>query len=278
MLKEMGLGLVLMLAGDGDMARRAGDALIQDQIDDAIEEGGFSAVRFGNWEKGFDGGRFWLGFSGVEVTRDGAELAADGAVIYPVSVAMRFEQGAVTMLEAGDRWTFSGVEIDGAWSLFKRSVSVRGEGLAFADRSGRFSTPFCLFGQQCADPVSFDGERLESFGLVMTRSGTRASFRFAWREAGECMLMDATDFLIPRGEPLSMVGRGLLDGSYDGDVRMTRGDCGQPTGMLDVEGGRVIIDAAPHQQARWSSRDRRLDGMLAVLMVTVTEAYEYLVE
>lgn len=278
MLKEMGLGLVLMLAGDGDVARRAGDALIQDQIDDAIEEGGFTAVRFGSWDKGFDGGRFWLGFTGIEVVRDEAELAADDALIYPMSVALRFERGTVTLLGDGDRWNFGGVEIDGAWSLFQRSVSVRGEDLRFADRSGRFAVPFCLFGDGCAERVSFDSDAIESFGLVMKRSGTRASFRFAWREDGECMLIDASDFRIPRGEALSAVGRGLLDGSYDGDVRMSRGGCARPTGMLDMEAGSVLVDASGHQDARWSSRDERLDGMLGVLMVTVTEAYEYLVE
>lgn len=274
----MGLGLVLMLAGDGDVARRAGDALIQEQIDDAIEEGGFTAVRFGSWDKGFDGGRFWLGFTGIEVVRDGAELAADSAVIYPMSVALRFERGAVTLVEDGDHWNFDGVEIDGDWSLFRRSVSVRGEDLRFADRDGRLAVPFCLFGDECEDPVTFDGEALESFGLVMQRSGTRASFRFAWREAGECMLIDGSDVSIPRGEPLSAVGRGLLDGTYDGDVRMTRGGCVQPTGMLEMDAGSILVDAAGHEAARWSARDRRLDGMLSVLMVTVTGAYEYLVE
>ncbi|NBQ12207.1 MAG: hypothetical protein EBU29_09200 [Gammaproteobacteria bacterium] len=54
MLKELGLGALLFIAGDSELGRRAGDALIADKIGDALEEGGFDAVSLGPWAVGRD--------------------------------------------------------------------------------------------------------------------------------------------------------------------------------------------------------------------------------
>ena len=129
MLRELGLGLVLMLGGDGDAARTAGTELIQDQIDDAIEAGSFEAVDYGTWSKGYDGGRFWLAFTDIDVQRDGAALRARTGLVYPLSVDMLFDNGQV-IARSGEAWSFQDVRIDGAYSMFERRVSISSAGLA----------------------------------------------------------------------------------------------------------------------------------------------------
>ena len=62
MLKELGLGALLFIAGDSELGRRAGDALIADKIGDALEEGGFDAVSLGPWAVGRDDAGFLLIF------------------------------------------------------------------------------------------------------------------------------------------------------------------------------------------------------------------------
>jgi hypothetical protein len=185
----MGLGLVLMLAGDGEMARRAGDALIADKVQDAIEEGGFESVEYESWDKGFDGGRFWVGFEDVRVRRDGASLGARVAVIYPMSVLMDFERGRVRLGPEAGAWRFASVRISGAYSLFRRGLTVEGTNLRHegpADELGRFGEAECLFEDACGFGYPLDPSGLERFRLTLERSGRSAGLRFTWPAGDRC--------------------------------------------------------------------------------------------
>jgi hypothetical protein len=272
LLKEMGLGLVLMLAGDGEVARRAGDALIRDQVDDALTEGGFDAVDFGTWDKGFDGARFWVGFTDVRVERGGAVLDATSAVIFPMSIEMRFERGTVATGDGQPTWRFGGVDVDGAFALFSKQVGIAGADLRVDGDAGALGEPFCVFDRPCGRPLRIDGGRIDAFRLEFSRSGRNADVAFAWRSGERCARAHVDGVRIDRGDALSAVGRALLRGEYDGQLRVAQARCTQ------VDDPNEEIGDDEGVWGPWSRRDRTLDPMLHVLLVSVPEAYEYLVE
>lgn len=272
----MGLGLILMLGGDGDVARRAGDALIADKVKDAIEEGGFDSVDYQAWDKGFDGGRFWVGFSKVKVVRGSASLGANVAVIYPMSVELRFEQGDVALAAEDAHWRFDSVRIDGSYSLFGRGLAIQGVNLRLDDSSSN-AIPDCLFMDACGAPVHFDGA-LERFALHLGRSGGRTDLEFSWRDRGECVRIAVSDVRVDRSQSLAEIGRDLLSDEYDGPVELDRGHCAAEQQGTDSEGISIAPDSLSQYRSSWSRRDHQLDDVLAVLMVSVPEAYQYLVE
>lgn len=271
----MGLGLVLMFGGDGDAARRAGDALLRDKATDAVEEGGFEAVEFGAWDKGFDGRRFWLAFDGVEVRKDGASLAADYAVVFPFSVELRFERGKVRTGAGDDSIHFDGVDVQGNLSPFRSSVDVMGYGVSTRLSGQRSEGPICLFEEDCADPVVLDGAPFERFAIHMDRAGRRARVEFFWRKAEGCSRLEINELKASRKDSLAQLGAALLAGTLDGEVSMYSGACPGESG-LEADGDWNAHAAVQH--ASWSSRDKGIDDLLEVLLVSVPEAYEYLVE
>ncbi len=275
MLKEMSLGLVLMFGGDGDAARRAGDALLRDKANDAVEEGGFEAVEFGAWDKGFDGRRFWLAFDGVEVRKDGASLAADYAVVFPFSVELRFERGEVVTGVADETVQFAGVDVQGNLSPFRRSIDVMGYGVSMRLAADREGDAICLFERACRYPVVLDETPFDRFAIHMDRAGRRARVEFFWRKAGSCSRLELAELEASRKDSLASIGASLLEGTLDGDVRMFTAACSDESG--DEVHGEWNADAAV-QRAKWSSRDKGIDDLLEVLLVSVPEAYEYLVE
>ena len=95
MLKELGLGALLFIAGDSELGRRAGDALIADKIRDALEEGGFDAVSLGPWAVGRDDTGFYVDFSEVSVRRGAIRVTAERARYHPFSSAVAFEVGTL---------------------------------------------------------------------------------------------------------------------------------------------------------------------------------------
>ena len=275
----MGLGLVLMLAGDGEMARRAGDALIADKVQDAIKEGGFESVEYESWDKGFDGGRFWVGFDDVRVRRDGAHLGARVAVIYPMSVLMDFERGRVRLRPEAGVWRFASVRISGAYSLFGRGLTVEGTDLRHegpAESLAGFGDAECLFADACEFGYPLDPSGLERFRLIMERSGRSASLRFSWRVRDLCHEIRAGRVDVDRGAALSEVGAGLVENRYDAAVELASGPC-ETTAEGELEGSALAEGARDHAST-WQARDRSLDEILQVLMVSVPEAYEYLVK
>jgi hypothetical protein len=158
-------------------------------VQDAIEEGGFESVEYESWDKGFDGGRFWVGFEDVRVRRDGASLGARVAVIYPMSVLMDFERGRVRLGPEAGAWRFASVRISGAYSLFRRGLTVEGTNLRHegpADELGRFGEAECLFEDACGFGYPLDPSGLERFRLTLERSGRSAGLRFTWRAGDRC--------------------------------------------------------------------------------------------
>lgn len=95
MLKELGLGALLFIAGDSELGRRAGDALVADKIGDALEEGGFDAVSLGPWAVGRDEAGFYVDFSEVSVRRGAIRVTAQRARYHPFSSAVAFEAGTL---------------------------------------------------------------------------------------------------------------------------------------------------------------------------------------
>lgn len=279
MLREIGLGLVLMLGGDGDMSRRAGDALIKDKVDEALTEGGFESIDFQEWERGFEGNSFWMGFSGVEVVREGTMLKASQAIVYPISVRMQFSSGEVMALSGTHAWRFDDVEVSGRSTLFSRSLLIYGRDLALAAGSDGLGEPFCLFGSDCDYRVSLGTERLAEFGLDLTRRGRGAELRFVWREDDGCVLLGVNGIPIERGMSLSEIGRAMLEEKLDAAVTFEQGDCARGDDF-DRRAGQLVgvSDAAVKSEARWSERDRRMDDVLSILLVSVPEAYEFLVD
>lgn len=279
MLREIGLGLVLMLGGDGDMSRRAGDALIQDKVDEALTDGGFESIDYIDWERGYEGSRFYMGFSGVEVIREGTLLKASQAIVYPISVRMQFTSGEVMALSGKHAWRFENVEVSGNSSMFSRSMAIYGRDLALQGDDQALGEPFCLFGTDCDYKVSLGTERLAEFGLDLTRRGREANLRFIWREEDGCVLLGVNDIRIERGTALSKIGRSMLEESTDAEITMEQGPCDRAVDAEGNEGQLVGVQDAPvRAAARWAERDRRMDDVLSILLVSVPEAYEFLVD
>lgn len=279
MLKEIGLGLVLMLGGDGDMSRRAGDALIKDKVEEALTEGGFESIDYVDWERGYQGSRFYMGFSGVEVVREGTLLKASQAIVYPISVRMQFSSGEVMALSGQHAWRFEDVEVSGSSSLFSRSLAIYGRDLALAGGDQALGEPFCLFGTDCDYKVALGTERLAEFGLDLTRRGRAASMRFVWQEDDGCVVLGVEDIRIERGTPLSQIGRAMLEQDTDAAITMEQGPCKREVDVHGNEGQLIGVNLPPVKaSARWSERDRRLDEVLSILLVSVREAYEFLVD
>lgn len=273
MLKELGLGLVLMLAGDGELARRAGDALIRDKVRDALEEGGFEEVAYAGWDKGYRDGRFWVGFDSVAVVRRGARLEASAARIFPLSVDLEFEAGRVVTASSARSWSFDRVTVDGDFSLFSEGLEVRGAGLedgAGGDAGG--TERFCLFREGCAYEASFGSARVPAFALAVARRGADARVHFAWEETEGCVELLLEDVAVPRGTALAALGEGLLADRWPATAVLREGVCaleGPVPGVAEVRA---------EERAPWASRDPRIDEVLAVLLVALPEAYAYLVE
>ena len=276
MLKEMGLGLVLMFGGDGDAARAAGAALLADKANDAIEEGGFSAVEYGDWQKGFDGRRFWLAFDGVSVTKSDASLTADYAVIFPFSVELRFERGVVKTGELGDTVRFTGVDVTGNLSPFRSSLDVVGYGVAPDLDVGQGSSEFCLFGTECSFPTVLDDQPFERFSIHLDRVGRKGHVVFEWRKAGECSRIELQELPVERGVPLAVIGRSLVEDTLDGPVEVYSGPCLKPDNKGRSEA--MWLADATLRDAQWSERERAIDSLLRLLLVSVPESYQYLVE
>lgn len=279
MLREIGLGLVLMLGGDGEMSRKAGDALIQGKVDEALTEGGFESIAYQDWERGFEGSRFWMGFSGVEVVREGTLLKASHAIVYPISVRMQFSSGEVMALSGKHAWRFDDVEVSGNSTLFSRSLAIYGRDLALQGGDALLGEPFCLFGSDCDYRVALGTENLAEFGLDLTRRGREASLRFVWQEGEGCVLLGVNGIRIERGAALSKIGRSMLEEDVNAEVTMEQGACERQTDQ-DGKPGPLngVADAAIKASAKWSERDRRMDEVLSILLVSVPEAYEFLVD
>lgn len=279
MLKEIGLGLVLMLGGDGEMSRKAGDALIQGKVDEAITDGGFESIAYQGWERGFEGSRFWMGFSGVEVVREGTLLKAEQAIVYPISVRMQFSSGEVMALSGKHAWRFDDVEVAGNSTLFSKSLAIYGRDLALHGGDTVLAEPFCLFGSDCGYRVSLGNDNLAEFSLDLTRRGREASLRFVWQEGDGCVVLGVNGIRIERGDALSKIGRGMLEGDSNAEVSMEQGPCErQMDGQGEAGALTGVADAPVREAALWSERDRRMDEVLSILLVSVPEAYEFLVD
>lgn len=279
MLREIGLGLVLMLGGDGEMSRKAGDALIQGKVDEALTEGGFESIAYEDWERGFEGSRFWMGFSGVEVVREGTLLKASKAIVYPISVRMQFSSGEVMALSGKHAWRFDDVEVAGNSTLFSRSLAIYGRDLALQGGDAILGEPFCLFGSDCDYRVSLGNDNLAEFGLDLTRRGREATLRFVWQEGEGCVLLGVNGIRIERGTALSKIGRSMLEEDVNAEVTMEQGQCEREFDQSGKVGALIgVRDAPVKASARWSERDRRMDEVLSILLVSVPEAYEFLVD
>lgn len=128
MLKELGLGALLFIAGDSELGRRAGDALIADKIGDALEEGGFDAVSLGPWAVGRDDAGFYVDFSEVSVRRGAIRVTAERARYHPFSSAVAFEAG--TLRHDGREgvpplaWSFTEIDLEVAGWRSIRALSA----------------------------------------------------------------------------------------------------------------------------------------------------------
>jgi hypothetical protein len=113
MLKELGLGALLFIAGDSELGRQAGDALIVDKVGDALEEGGFDTVSLGQWSVGRDALGFFVDFSDVRVRRADVRLTARAARYHPFSSAVTFTAG--TLVHGADganlNWRFEQIDL-----------------------------------------------------------------------------------------------------------------------------------------------------------------------
>ena len=209
MLKELGLGALLFIAGDSELGRAAGDALIADKVGDALQEGGFDAVSLGEWSVGRDDRGFFVAFSDVRVRRADVRLTAEAARYHPFSSAVTFQAGTLMHGAEGANlnWTFEQIDLNVSGWRAIRALQADATGL----QSQAGPTPLMRFplpGALAAPPA------LAELHFVYEDSGRALSV--TWIAEGGCASVAVAP---PRAVPLLELRAYLAD---DGSLAKVR--------------------------------------------------------
>jgi len=251
-LKELGLGALLFIAGDSDLGRKAGDALIADKIGDALEDGGFDAVSLGPWGVGRDSAGFYVDFSQVSVRRGVIRVTADRARYHPFSSAVSFEEG--TLRHDGREgvpplaWAFSEIDLEVAGWRSIRALSADARGLRSLGPAATlmaYPLPGALQAPEALDLLRF---HYENRGL---------SLEVSWAAAPACAALR----LAPaQAVPLLELGPFLASEEAKAEVHTSMEGCDH----LSSTGGAVFsaLEVSP--------------ALLEVFLEELPEAYTYL--
>ena len=252
MLKELGLGALLFIAGDSELGRKAGDALIADKIRDALEEGGFDAVSLGPWAVGRDEAGFYVDFSEVSVRRGAIRVTADRARYHPFSSAVAFEAG--TLRHDGREgvsplaWSFTEIDLEVAGWRSIRALSADARGLRSLGAAATlmaYPLPGTLQAPEALDHLRF---------LYEDRG---RSLEVSWAAAPACAALS----LAPaKAVPLLELGAFLTSEEARAEVQASSEDCEHL-----VSAGRATFSALSVSPA-----------LLEIFLEELPEAYTYL--
>lgn len=273
LIKEVGLGLVLLFGGDSDVARRAGDALLADRIAEAVDEGGFAHIAYEGWRKAA-GSASTLEFSGVEIARGSAQVDIDGAVINPFNHALLFDSGEFRA-DGDDRaWTFDAVELrKSGWfsqrvRLTARHLEIRGGGDAAAECSGE--TLVCALD-------ATGREAIDQFTMNYTPSGTPGAVQIVFRRGEACLAAWSADEI----DASELVGWGAHalagDPAIHWSVARVRCDAElfEQTERLRP---LIVEPIGAVEGVSWSTLYAGNEVLLDTLFSLVPESYAYLLE
>ena len=252
MLKELGLGALLFIAGDSELGRKAGDALIADKIRDALEEGGFDAVSLGPWAVGRDEAGFYVDFSEVSVRRGAIRVTAERARYHPFSSAVAFEVGT---LRHDGREGVSPL----AWSFREIDLAVTGwrtiRALSADARGLRSLGPVATLMAYPLPGTLQAPEALDHLRFLYDDRGR--SLEVSWAAAPACAALN----LAPaQAVPLLELGTFLASGNATAEVQSSSEGCDHL-----VSTGRATFSALDVSPA-----------LLEIFLEELPEAYTYL--
>lgn len=272
-LQEISAGLILLFGGEGPAAQRAGDALLADRIEKAVDRGGFASIDYGAWRKSEDSASR-LEFDAIRLARGPGTVDVAAAEMEVFSQALLFRDGEFAWTDDPRRWRFDRVEIERG-GLFSRTLRISASGL---DPEPRGTSAPCdeSDGARCAlAAVGRDG--VEHFHMLFRGRDREAVVTIAWQNAASCWLA-----WTPAGrgsEDLASWGRDYLRAPSETSFSFARTRCDLPEGDGLTDGlverldtvedavevtGRDVVAAAP--------------VLVRTLFGLVAESYAYLLE
>jgi hypothetical protein len=250
MLKELGLGALLFIAGDSELGRAAGDALIADKVGDALQEGGFDAVSLGAWTVGRDDRGFFVDFSDVRVRRADVRLTADTARYHPFSSSVTFQAGTLMHGAEGANLNWAFEQIDLNVSGWRAIRALRADATGLQSQAGptplmRFPLPGALAAPQELAELRF---AYEDRGRALS---------VTWVAEGGCASLAVAP---PWAVPLLELRAYLAEESSLAEVRFSPGHC----------------DALETLEERPFPALRVSDALTGIFLEELPEAYTYL--
>lgn len=270
-LQEVGAGLLLLFGGDGPAAQRAGDALLEDRIAEAIEEGGFASITFDAWRKVPDA-MSRLEFDGIRLRRDSGMVEVASAEMEVFSQALGFDEGRFEWENEAVAWRFDEVDIVPG-GLFSGALGISASGLVPEPAKAHAT---------CADPDSslcalseIGTGQIDRFEMLFRKRDRSAVMTLGWQADESCHVVWSAD---GRGSPdLATWGRDYLEAPASMRFSIANADCAlfedeafdadevrdSARGVLELDGS-VFIRATP--------------VLAMTLFGLVAESYAYLLE
>lgn len=183
-LQEISAGLILLFGGDGPAAQRAGDALLADRIDRAVDRGGFESIDYDGWRKA-DGSSSRLEFEAIRIARGPGAVEVADAEMEVFSQALLFRDGEFAWTDDPTRWRFDRVEIERG-GLFSRSLRVSASGLDPEPK--RASTPCGEDADARCALAAVGSDGVERFHMLFRGRDREAVVTIAWQNDAACWL------------------------------------------------------------------------------------------
>jgi hypothetical protein len=271
-LQELSAALILLFGGDGPAAERAGDALLQGRIAEAVAEGGFSAIDYSAWRKA--PGLAQLEFDDIRIARGPGTVAVSRAEMGAFSQALSFEAGDFSWSGDERSWRFDRVEVVPG-GLFEGGLRISAYELAPTPVARPVA---CENGDapRCALAAVGTGS-VERFHMLFRGRDREAVVTLAW-QAGEACFVAWTG--AGRGsEDLAGWGRRYLAEPEAVPFAVARAECDLPDDVLERSEAAALRSGA---EAIGVLDGREVLETVPVLVTTlfglVAESYAYLLE
>ena len=271
--QELSAALILLFGGDGPAAERAGDALLEGRIAEAVTEGGFSSIDYGAWRKAPEGvGR--LEFDDIRIVRGAGTVAVSHAEMAAFSQALVFEAGDFSWDGDTRSWRFERVDVVPGRFL-EGGLRISAYGLeptpvVDAVECDKADAARCALASVGTGPV-------ERFHMLFRGGDRDAVVTLAWQTGADCFVAWTRE---GRGsEDLASWGRRYLAEPDAVPFAVGRTRCDLPAAVLDRADAEALRDDA-RALGVLDGRDA-LDTapvLVTTLFGLVAESYAYLLE
>ncbi len=270
-LQEVGAGLLLLFGSDGPAAQRAGDALLEDRIAEAVEEGGFASVAYDAWRK-VPGDMSRLEFDGIRLIRGNGTVEVASAEMEVFSQALGFEGGRFEWESESVAWNFDAVNIVPG-GLFSGALSISARGLVPEPAKPMSDCPD-TYSAGCA-LLRIGTGAIDRFEMLFEKRGRAAVVTLGWRSDGMCHVVWSAD---GRGSAdLATWGRVYLGAPSAMLFSIANADCSVFEGD-EIDLGALRIAATSVTEVDGSVLMEATPVLATTLFGLVAESYAYLLE